>query len=183
MKTFVEIGTCDFDTLRPLCDSGWRGVMVEPFKKFLDNIEEHENLTKVNKAVGLYNGTTTYKRVKDEYIQEWKDKSYDGMGTITNITTFDSTNDYKNKLDIFNVDLVTFENLMSELDIIEIDYLKIDTEGMDFDILKSIDYTKYKINIIKMEHSYCDENLAMNFLADKGYHSELFSNDIIAIKK
>ena len=183
MKTFVEIGTCDFDTLRSLCDSGWKGVMVEPYQPFLDNIENHQNLTKVNKAVGLYNGTGTYRKVKQEFVEKWGDNAYNGMGTITNITTFDSTKDYIDSLEEHEVSLITFDTLMTEYGITEIDYLKIDTEGMDFDILKSIDYTKYKINVIKMEHSYCDENLVIDFLNNNGYHCELFIDDIIAIKK
>ena len=183
MKTFVEIGTCDFDTLRHLCDSGWRGVMVEPYQPFLENIEDHQNLTKINKAVGLYNGTTIYKRVTDVDLEKMGDESYKGMGTISNVTTFDTTEDYVGKLEKHTVELTTFDSLMTKLKISEIDYLKIDTEGMDFDILKSIDYTKYKINIIKMEHSYCDEKLVVDFLNNNGYHCELFIDDIIAIKK
>jgi hypothetical protein len=40
MKTFLEIGTCDFDTLNFLSDAGWRGVMVEPVKKYLNNVPQ-----------------------------------------------------------------------------------------------------------------------------------------------
>jgi FkbM family methyltransferase len=183
MKTFVEIGTCDFDTLRPLCDSGWRGIMVEPYQPFLDNIEDHDNLIKVNNAVGLYDGTTSYRKVKQELVEKLVDESYKGMGTITSITPFDTSNDYIDKLEEHQVSVITFDTLMTTLDITEIDYLKIDTEGMDFDILKSIDYIKYKINVIKMEHSYCDEKLVIDFLINNGYHCELFIDDIIAIKK
>ncbi len=183
MKTFVEIGCCDFDTLRPLCDSKWRGIMVDPHKPYLDNIPDHENLTKINSAIGLYNGKTNFKRITDEYIKIIGDNDYKGMGTISDVTILDTTNYYEGRLETHVVKLMTFESLMSDLKITDIDYLKIDTEGMDFDILKSIDYTKYKINIIKMEHNYCDDELVIKFLTNNGYHCELFKNDIIAIKK
>jgi len=183
MKTFVEIGCCDFNTLRSLCDSGWRGIMVDPYKPYLDNISDHENLTKINSAIGLYDGKTTFKRVTDEFITKTGDKDYKGMGTITNITTLDTNKKLKSHLETHEVSLTTFNTMLSSLGITKIDYLKIDTEGMDFDILKSIDYTKYKINIIRMEHTYCDDKLVINFLENNGYHCELFKNDIIAIKK
>lgn len=183
MKTFVEIGCCDFDTLRHLCDYGWRGVMIDPYQPYLDNIEDHENLIKVNKAVGLYDGEITFRRVNTESIDEWDDESYKGMGTITTVTPFDSTDDYVGRLEHHTVPLTTFMTLINELKIKKIDYLKIDTEGMDFDILKSIDYNSIEINFIKMEHSYCDEQLVMDFLSNKGFHCELFTDDIIAIKK
>ncbi len=183
MKTFVEIGCCDFDTLRDLCDSGWKGVMVDPYKPYLNNITDHENLTKVNTAVGLYNGKTTFKRVTDEFIKIVGDDDYKGMGTITNVTALTTNKTIKGNIETYEVPLTTFDSLLTSLKITTIDYLKIDTEGMDFDILKSIDYTKYNINIIKMEHNYCDDKLVINFLTHNGYHCELFENDIIAIKK
>jgi|TARA_R110000772_G_scaffold212208_4_gene322780 FkbM family methyltransferase len=183
MKTFVEIGCCDFNTLRDLCDSGWRGIMVDPHKPYLDNISDHENLTKVNTAVGLYDGKTTFKRISDEYIKSVDDENYKGMGTITNVTTLDTSKILKDNLEIYEVPLTTFNTMLTSLGITTIDYLKIDTEGMDFDILKSIDYTKYNINIIRMEHTYCDDKLVIDFLNHNGYHCELFKNDIIAIKK
>ena len=105
------------------------------------------------------------------------------MGTITNVTTLDTSKILKDNLEIYEVPLTTFNTMLTSLGITTIDYLKIDTEGMDFDILKSIDYTKYKINIIKMEHNYCDDELVIKFLTNNGYHCELFKNDIIAIKK
>lgn len=183
MKTFVEIGCCDFDTLRHLCDDGWKGVMVDPYQPYLNNIEDHENLIKVNKAIALFEGETTYKRVTDKYLEIMDDHSYKGMGTITNVTPFDWTDDYVGYLEDHTVPTTTIMSLLKELDISKIDYLKIDTEGMDFDILKSIDYNSIEINFIKMEHSYCDEQLVMDFLSNKGFHCELFTDDIIAIKK
>lgn len=183
MKTFVEIGCCDFDTLRPLCDKGWSGVMIDPYRPYLDNIEDHKNLTKINLAVALYEGSTEYTRINDSFIEEKGDYFHKGMGTITNITTIKSTDYFEGYLETHKVETITFDKLMTKLGITEIDYLKIDTEGMDFDILKSIDYNKYKINLIKMEHSYCDEKLVIQFLTNNGYHCELFPDDIMAIKK
>jgi FkbM family methyltransferase len=183
MKTFVEIGSCDFNTLRVLCDDGWKGIMVDPYKPYLDNIESHENLTKVNKAVGLYNGKVKFKKLKDDYIKEMGDTDLKGMGTITNVTTLETFSGFNDHIETYDVDLITFDSMLSSLNVTTIDYLKIDTEGMDFDILKSIDYTKFNINIIRMEHTYCDDKLVIDFLNHNGYHCELFKNDIIAIKK
>lgn len=38
----------------------------------------------------------------------------------------------------------------------EIDYLPIDTEGSEFHILKDFNFSKYKINIITVEHNYTE---------------------------
>jgi hypothetical protein len=36
----------------------------------------------------------------------------------------------------------------------EIDYLSIDTEGSEYDILESFDFQKYHVSVITCEHNY-----------------------------
>jgi hypothetical protein len=49
-----------------------------------------------------------------------------------------------------------------------VDYLSIDTEGNELDILKSIDYSKFDIDIIDVENNYCEDEI-VNFVLSKGY--------------
>lgn len=156
---------------------------MDPYKPFLDNIKDHENLIKINKAVGLYNGKTTYKKISDEFIEKTGEYDYRGMGTITEITPIHNNKIFKGNIETYIVDLITIMDLLNNLKINKIDYLKLDTEGMDFDILKSIDYNSIDINLIKMEHNFTDENLVIDFLSNRGFHCEMFDYDIIAIKK
>jgi FkbM family methyltransferase len=181
MKTFIEIGTCDFDTLRPLCDKGWRGVMVEAWCPYLQNIPDHENLTKVCVAVGPENGTAKFWKVKDDVLEN-SARDYRGMGTIRNNSVLETNSYYEDKVEWYDVNVATFDTIMSKFGITEIDYLKLDTEGMDFKILKTIDYEKYDIKVIKCETKFVFKEELFSFLDEKGYHIESFPNDIIAIK-
>lgn len=182
MKTFVEIGTCDFDTLYHFLDKGWRGVMIDPYKPFLDSFEDHPNLTKVCVAISTEETTADYFYVNDETIKEWDDNVYRGIGSISPDSIMHIDKTYEGRLNKISVPTRTFESLMDELDITEIDYLKVDTEGLDFEILKSIDYDKFLIKLIKAETNYCNPDYMGSFLDDMGYHIEYFPNDIIAIK-
>ena len=53
----------------------------------------------------------------------------------------------------------------------KIDYLSIDSEGSELDILKSFDFSKRKINIISVEHNYHPINRKEihNILTKVGY--------------
>jgi FkbM family methyltransferase len=54
------------------------------------------------------------------------------------------------------VPCLTINQLLDKYSIVELDYLYIDTEGLDVHILSSIDYTKYKISNIIFEIAHTD---------------------------
>jgi hypothetical protein len=56
MKTFIEIGTCDFDTNLSLIASGnWNGVMVEASPFIFNSLSEKVQISKHNNNVFLVN--------------------------------------------------------------------------------------------------------------------------------
>ena len=180
-KKFIEIGTCDFRTLRYLCDQGWQGVMVDPHKPFLNNISDHENLTKVCVAVGPESKTTKYYKIKDSFLKD-SELDYRGMGSIDPKTPllFD---EYKGKIESNDVQVITFDDLISVSDIgTEIDYLKVDAEGMDLEIIQSIDFQKYDIRVILMEIRWFWKEHAKDYLEQNGYLVQILHNDLFAIK-
>ena len=180
-KKFIEIGTCDFRTLRHLCDQGWEGVMVDPHQPFLNNISDHENLTKVSVAVGPESKTTKYYKIKDVFLKN-SELDYRGMGSIDPKTPllFD---EYKGKIESNDVQVITFEDLISVSGIgTEIDYLKVDAEGMDLEIIQSIDLDKYNIKIILTEVKDWWEDHLKDYLEQNGYLVQILHNDLFAVK-
>lgn len=182
LKTFVEIGTCDFDTLYHFLNKGWKGIMIDPYQPFLDKLEDHPNLTKLCVAISTGETTADYYYINDETVKEWGELEYRGMGSIAKDSILHLDTAYKGRLNKIPVPTRTFNSVMEELKVTEIDYLRVDTEGMDLNIIKSIDYDKFLVKLIKAETNYCDPYIMGSFLDDMGYHIEYFSNDIIAIK-
>ena len=181
-KKFIEIGTCDFRTLRYLCDQGWEGVMVEPYAPFLDNIPTHENLTKVCVAIGPENTITDYIKVKDDVL-EISELDYRGMGSIHPENVLFTYQGYKDITEIHKVAVITFDDLIRVSDFDStIDFLKLDTEGMDFEILKSIDLQKYNIKVILSEVREVWEEDLKQYLEDNGYLVQILHNDLFAVK-
>ena len=72
MKTFIEIGTCDFETNIPLIESGeWTGVMCEPAPTYFKNLEDickdikhRENLFLDNVAITDYTGHVSWNSLR-----------------------------------------------------------------------------------------------------------------------
>lgn len=56
-----------------------------------------------------------------------------------------------------NVKIVVFNDLVEKYNISEIEYLFIDTEGYDYQIIKSIDFNNIKINKVKFEYKHLDD--------------------------
>lgn len=168
MKTFVEVGSCDFDNLIHLSDYGWKGIVVEPIKEYLDNVERRKNVEYVNAAVDLTSGVKPFYTPPKVWCDI--DKDYKGMGTL--VPFIEETHIVK-----IMVNTITWENLIKKYNISNIDYLKIDTEGYDFILLKNFPYNKIKPKFIKFEHNldcYTEEmreEIGM-FLKEKNYHLE-----------
>ena len=72
----------------------------------------------------------------------------------------------------YEIEAIKFEEIFRDFSSIPyIDFLSIDTEGSEVEILSSIDFSKYRPNIICIEHNYIKSNrlYIKNFLRSKGY--------------
>jgi FkbM family methyltransferase len=211
-KTFFQIGTNDGDDLFnklvqkyiPECI-----ILVEPNKDLINKIKKNYNNMK---NVYIYNNAIYY--TDDEDIELYIPAKNGVMGTIAEngLIYSDShfslvpMNDWGNKNDMAKITTksITFDKICSNHGITNIDYLQIDTEGFDSEIIKMIDFSKYKINTIRFEKwsfksvSFTEHNKqlshelgenglfnAINKLKDNNYIineiNDSDGNDIIAI--
>lgn len=164
---FVDIGAYDGE-----CDSnslffenlGWNGICVEP------NPEMFEKMIKVRKCVCLpyaisdKNEINQFFQIKEGgpavlsgLVNEFTQQAIARINTDLNPTTQD--------FDYIEVECRTFDNIV---DVYDIDFLSLDTEGNELKILQSIDFNKYNIDIITVENNDYD-NKFINFLTNKNY--------------
>ena len=84
-----------------------------------------------------------------------------------------------------SVPALTINNLFEKHNLYHIDFLHIDAEGIDDQIIMSIDFEKYNIEKIYFEHQHIDVDNIVNFLSTKGYSSSTagdWNQDILAKK-
>ena len=82
-----------------------------------------------------------------------------------------------NTLREFKVQSMTLNELFLKHNLRQIDYLFLDIEGIDFEVLETIDFDKFDIKNIQIEILHLDKNLLYNFMTSKGYISTKTSFD------
>ena len=73
-----------------------------------------------------------------------------------------------NGYEIIDVTTVKLSKILKDENITHIDFLSIDTEGSELDILKTIDFSKVYIYLIIIEDNYGDPNI-ITFFEERGY--------------
>lgn len=135
---FVEIGTSNFETLIELADDNTVGLSIEPLKYYLDKLPNKKNVKKINCAVSRNN---QHEQLEIYYIPESVIVEKKLPFWLKGCNTINSYHPLHIKLNITNlvnrelISCVPIGYLFDLYNISELDYLKIDTEGSDCDIL------------------------------------------------
>ncbi len=182
---FVQIGAFDGRQQDPLFElvreRNWRGVLVEPqaeaFEVLKRNYQSQEGLQFFNVAIGPRDGEMTF------FTRQ------DGLASIAS--------PYRHLLvkpGLFRQEEVvqrqvpcwTLATLLERANAPDqIDLLQIDTEGFDYEIVRSIDFGRIAPAIIRYEHqilSEPDRNSCLRLLAENGYRFLLEDCDTTAIR-
>ena len=157
-KVFFQIGTNDGnDLFRDLVKREQPDVviLVEPNEQLINKIKKNYSGIR---NVYIYNNAIYYNDNTVELVIPAKNGII-GTRADNNIIYTDGNfsllpmNDWGNKNDMVKITAngITFDKICSIHDITNIDYLQIDTEGFDSEIIKMIDLTKYKIKKIRFE--------------------------------
>lgn len=158
-RVFFQIGTNNGnDLFRELVikENPDMVILVEPNKLLINEIKQnYRNIQNVY----IYNNAIYYNN--DEVVELYIAAKNGIMGTrADNGIIYDNghftllpMNDWGNKNDMVKITStgITFDKICSTHGITNIDYLQIDTEGFDCEIIKMIDLSKYKINRIRFE--------------------------------
>jgi FkbM family methyltransferase len=159
MKVYVQIGTNNGNDLfrqKVLNEKPDMVVLVEPLPFLIPEIQQNysgiQNVVIINKAIHYENNKkiNLYKPCIgkiDGNISENGIIYGDGNYSLLPM------NDWGSKENMKEVEATTinFNTLCDDLYINSIEYLQIDTEGFDTEIIKMIDFSRININIIRYE--------------------------------
>jgi FkbM family methyltransferase len=170
---FVEFGICggmDISNSYILEKNfGWRGVVAEPNSGWHAELFKNRNCFISTKCVFTKTGETV------EFNKT-------GWAEISTINAYSAVDHHAGNRAGGTIDLVETVRLR---DLLEqagaprcIDYLSIDTEGSEYDILSDFDFDEYSFRLITVEHNWTGQREQIHkLLTSKGYRRkfEFFS--------
>lgn len=164
---FVEFGATDGHTLSNsfLLEDGydWTGVLAEPNPTFHDRLFSTRNCHISKKCVFSQSGLT-------ERLVCAETGEFSRLERVAP-TDGHETEGRRTPVAYADVETITLDDLLDEYGAPEeIDYLSIDTEGSEFEILNSFDFSRRRISLITVEHNYTDVRKDLyTLLTSKGY--------------
>ena len=171
--TFVDVGAHDGltinNTLHFEKNNNWSGINIEPIKKVYDNLVlNRPNSININCAVYNKDGETDFLCNKGytEMLSGIKD-TFDRRHFVRllseNVTMGSST-------ELIKVKTLKLETILDMYNILHINYLSIDVEGAEFEVIKSINFNKVFIDVIGFENNYEDTSIhIIEYLKNKNY--------------
>ena len=168
---FIEIGACDGKHLSntfSLEKRGWTGIICEPSNFWLQKIKNRKCILS-KKAVFSESGK------KLIFNEVPKHPELSGFNDY-----LDNDNNSKLRKDYssYEVETISLNDLISEhVDKKQIDYISIDTEGSEFEILKNFDFKKRNIEVFTIEHNFIEEKRDKIFkIMTKNDYKRVFEN-------
>ncbi len=194
---FVQIGSnngiSDDPINRLITEYNWRGILVEPIKYLFDELKKNYNkfssrLKFENAAIANVNGKLKFYRLEKSDLPDlpyW----YDQIGSFNKEVVEKHKPSIPHFDELFiedSIDSITFPDLLKKHSMNDIDFIQIDTEGYDYEILKTIPFADLNIEFIMFENKHLSEQdykSSIQLLKQNGYEVGTKYKDTVGIKK
>jgi FkbM family methyltransferase len=193
---FIQIGSNDGEQLDPLRYSilhyHWRGIMVEPvpyvFERLVRNYGSVPGVALENVAIADRDGSMPFYHLRQAAPGEKLPRLYDALGSFRREVVLKHEHlipGIRDRVITTQVATLRFDSLVRKHAVEKIDLLHVDTEGYDFEVLKTVDFERWSIPMLiyESEHlSASDQSACQAFLAERGYESFSDARDTVALR-
>ena len=156
--TFLDLGAydgVDLSNTRALTELGWSGVCIEPnpviFERLCDNLKAFNKVIEYKFALGTENKTVMmqmndsyYSTVKQSEVDRWR-------GSF--------------KFESAEVQMLDFKSFLEFSKYKTFDFISIDCEGLDYEILAQINLDEVKCKMVCVETNSKDINKYINYIS------------------
>lgn len=168
-STFIEVGVFDgitqSNTVLLENINNWTGILIEP-SEILENELKHNRpnciieMCAISNFNGVISGDFNGQLMSSIEGKRWKEHCLEN-----NI-----------KQPSISVSCHTLTDICKKHNLLNINFCSIDVEGNEYDVLEGIDFNIININYFLIEVYESDKNKIINFMKNKGYSFENFSN-------
>ena len=168
---FVEFGATNgvdlSNTFMLEKDFGWTGILAEPGRNW------HRELLK-NRAASI---STECVWGQNGMELEFIESEFPEFSTIKIFENYDGMQLSRNARRKYLVKTITLEGLLTKFNAPNhIDYISIDTEGSEFEILKDFNFEKFSFGILTVEHNYSENQKLIDELLSSHGYSRIHAN-------
>lgn len=163
---FVEFGATDGHLLSNTAvlerDFDWRGLLAEPAKYWHTALKNNRSAAVDHRCVWSKTGE----------MLSFKETVMPELSTLVTLVESDFNNDGRVDGKTYSVETVSLNDLLEFHKCPrQIDYISIDTEGSELEILSTFKFEDFDISVITVEHNYREPNrkLIFDLLTSKGY--------------
>ena len=173
---FIDVGAYDGDRVSNTIYFedilGWSGVCIEPNPNAFESLTKNRNCICINAGVTDVEDTLPFCKVSGHAEMLSGFMNYVSKEHIDRINLEISR--HGGEITIIDVKTIRLRDVIRDNNLYHIDYLSIDTEGNELNVLKSIDFNSCRIQFISAENNDRTPDVK-HFLKEKGYD---FANNI-----
>ncbi len=141
---------------------GWRGILAEPARIWHKALAENRGCAIDRRCVWSRSGETL----------EFNETDNSELSTLNQYSMRDNHSKARRLGHSYSVETVSLCDLLKDHGAPPvIDYLSVDTEGSEYEILSNFDFSAYAVSLITVEHNYASpdrENIA-KLLTENGF--------------
>ena len=166
---FVEFGATDgerFSNSHLLEKSfNWKGILAEPGRSWHNSL--HKNRTAIIETKCVWKSSGDRLEFNETEVGE--------LSTLEMFSDGDSHANQRVSGKRYFVETISLEDMLDKNNAPKfIDYLSVDTEGSEFQILRNFNFEKYTFGFISCEHNYTESRKKVaDLLAGHGYRQIL----------
>jgi FkbM family methyltransferase len=155
--TFVEVGAyqpIELSQTYGLEQAGWSGILIEPVPEHAAALRQQRRAPVFEVACGApeRHGALMPIRV---------------LGGLSTMRSYDLTHELAAQQPR-NVPVVTLDSVLANAGIKKIDFLSIDVEGMELDVLRGFSIERFRPRLVLIE-DHCEELVKHRYMQSKGY--------------
>jgi FkbM family methyltransferase len=168
---FCEIGAADGKKLSNTFflekEKGWKGIISEPAQIFREELVDNRDCQISFKCVFNHS----------DVMLAFNETLDPLLSTIESFSENDRHSSSREGGNIYEVETITLNDLLEEFFAPNyIDYLSVDTEGSEYEILKNFDFEKYTFGFISVEHNYSETRRDLNQLLTSNGYTRIMTN-------